>query len=683
MAAEINVSVRTWSQSAKATMTLDAALSELLTNCTDAYKGMFAPSGAAAASAAGATASADETRALMASLPVKLKIKHWSRIPRAARPVFVTIFPPDASTGDFGFLRVSDQATGLSFSSLKKCFITAVGVRTQEEGRRGFFSRGAKDCHALGDVRFESIKDGSYSSVMLDQWATVKVISEPRPATAEDRTRMCVPSGRNGTTVEIDFCASAAIPGAAKHVLAGMARNPMLDPIVRGHEATLYFRWASSPKYRRIQFPGRLDDMENVVSFSIKTCPTPVTNPAAAKTLGASLDLALADARDFDSGGVIIRGTHSVFGRTYFSIHNRRHPLAGHLRGILTAPYIEDLMHEADVNTESRTINPDNPFVPLDPARVYGLVERHPIVAELYKMASACVGEFLRSAEESRRLSQYQTQVVDCFDDFLDDLKSEGVKLDSLGQAPPRRRKRRGEDRPSVFDTHADSVDLAMAPPPPGKEDGADRLTSDAEAGTEKQILTRKARERMRRRRAKSRAPKETEAGDAPAAEASADDKDAVGAEAAKDAVDPEEDSQEPEGIKKMVFVIEYSPDVSAQVIPEVTGSVLKLRINAAHPSIVSHITVDPETLQLYGLHKRKIRIYALQLLADTVASMLVQARIDDGEDMSAAVALAEQSSVAAHLASVGGPILNALELEAPPETCVTIPEFLASGGVL
>ena len=55
-------------------------------------------------------------------------------------------------------IRVTDHALGLTASSLESCFLQ-LGNYTASDSSRGFFSRGAKDISALGDVIFETIKN--------------------------------------------------------------------------------------------------------------------------------------------------------------------------------------------------------------------------------------------------------------------------------------------------------------------------------------------------------------------------------------------------------------------------------------------------------------------------------------------------------------------------------------------
>ena len=74
-----------------------------------------------------------------------------------------------------GILKVTDQAIGLNGDDMKKCFLQ-VGNYTSQENNRGFFSRGAKDISALGDVYFESIRDNKYSKLLLDKDAKGEVL---------------------------------------------------------------------------------------------------------------------------------------------------------------------------------------------------------------------------------------------------------------------------------------------------------------------------------------------------------------------------------------------------------------------------------------------------------------------------------------------------------------------------
>ena len=61
---------------------------------------------------------------------------------------------------------VRDKAEGMTLEEMKLKFGN-VGTRRSEEGDRGFMSRGAKDCTALGKLMIESIKDEKYHKCEL------------------------------------------------------------------------------------------------------------------------------------------------------------------------------------------------------------------------------------------------------------------------------------------------------------------------------------------------------------------------------------------------------------------------------------------------------------------------------------------------------------------------------------
>jgi len=98
---------------------------------------------------------------------------------------------------------VRDYAIGLSGEDMVKCFLQ-VGNFTSHEGARGYFSRGAKDISALGDVTFETIKNGAYSAcrITYDAKASVLVMDETKNL---DQRRQNTGIKENGLLVTIDL----------------------------------------------------------------------------------------------------------------------------------------------------------------------------------------------------------------------------------------------------------------------------------------------------------------------------------------------------------------------------------------------------------------------------------------------------------------------------------------------
>ena len=80
-------------------------------------------------------------------------------------------------------LMVSDDGPGVNPDRMIECFAT-VGKYTAQEGSRGFFSRGASDCSALGDITFTSCHAHGSSVLTLHKNGTY--IFDRLPDTADD-----------------------------------------------------------------------------------------------------------------------------------------------------------------------------------------------------------------------------------------------------------------------------------------------------------------------------------------------------------------------------------------------------------------------------------------------------------------------------------------------------------------
>ena len=92
---------------------------------------------------------------------------------------------------------------------MNNCFLQ-VGNYTSQQDNRGFFSRGAKDISALGDVYFESIKDNKYSKILLDKNARGNAIFSNINIT--DVLRKKTEIIENGTRVTIELNDGVNIP---------------------------------------------------------------------------------------------------------------------------------------------------------------------------------------------------------------------------------------------------------------------------------------------------------------------------------------------------------------------------------------------------------------------------------------------------------------------------------------
>ncbi len=92
-------------------------------------------------------------------------------------------------------LVVRDKAEGMSSDDMQRCLLT-IGKYSSESGSRGYMGRGAKDCTALGDVTFSSIKDERYYQCRLTRDLKFILDVDGRKATTADREALGIKRGK-------------------------------------------------------------------------------------------------------------------------------------------------------------------------------------------------------------------------------------------------------------------------------------------------------------------------------------------------------------------------------------------------------------------------------------------------------------------------------------------------------
>jgi hypothetical protein len=100
---------------------------------------------------------------------------------------------------------VRDNACGLSSNELQKCFLQVGNYTADQTASRGFFSRGAKDISAIGNLTFDSIKNGIYSQCKLTTDVYGGITIADIPATDVLRNTYGMLGDMSGLQVTIDL----------------------------------------------------------------------------------------------------------------------------------------------------------------------------------------------------------------------------------------------------------------------------------------------------------------------------------------------------------------------------------------------------------------------------------------------------------------------------------------------
>ena len=130
-------------------------------------------------------------------------------------------------------IKCRDFATGLNSENLEKNFLQ-VGNYTSIEGNRGFFSRGAKDVSALGDVIFETIKDDKYSSCIIKYNSDAGMLESDISVLDQQEKRIDTGLSNNGLVVTLNLTENNKINDIQKLKLSiekhYSLRNILSDP---------------------------------------------------------------------------------------------------------------------------------------------------------------------------------------------------------------------------------------------------------------------------------------------------------------------------------------------------------------------------------------------------------------------------------------------------------------------
>ncbi len=278
---------------------------------------------------------------------------------------------------------VRDRAAG--FSDLAKK-IKRVGERTSRAGDRGFMARGLKDCAALGHVTVETIIDGRFDkaeitpAMQLIEWKSGRKGGEP--ATDEQRQRLGIRRGTNGTMVRVDLESRVSVPRletlkrelpwhyALRDIMAdGSASSIKVAYGGSKLEALTWIQPEADPVHdREYTVPGYPDARYR---FRLWKARHPLENPP--------------DPR-FRRTGILVKGNRGIHGVSFLVAELENDPAGEHYFGRIECSAIDALAEEYNARLEGgESHSAENPMFILDPNRRGGLEERHPFTKALYQ----------------------------------------------------------------------------------------------------------------------------------------------------------------------------------------------------------------------------------------------------------------------------------------------------------
>lgn len=312
-------------------------------------------------------------------------------------------------------IRVTDHALGLTSEGLQQCFLQ-LGSFTSSDSSRGFFSRGAKDISALGDVIFDTIKDGKYSQCVLNTDAYGMITISDIPATSEHRIQHNIPEPLNGLSVTLkllpnfqsidinnlyDICCKLG-------VLRDINTNPQNYIYLRkytGDAKTEIFN-------RRINYTYPNSQLLLDVEYTLPNYPE-----ESAKLVIYQSDTGLPQPIKESSleFGFLIKDSTSVYEINTVSDRFRWNPYMNHIYGYIKCDAIKKYLLDYDTNGPSIK----NPYPVIDPSRLTGVNKLHPLIIDIYSLPLLRIDLILRELNKS--VSSKSITIED-IDDILEEL---------------------------------------------------------------------------------------------------------------------------------------------------------------------------------------------------------------------------------------------------------------------
>lgn len=329
------------------------------------------------------------------------------------RNIYIDIINPDV-------IKVRDNAIGLSADGLQKCFLQ-VGDFTASNESRGFFSRGAKDISALGNIIFRTIKNDLYSECIIDINAYGQIITSDIDASIELRDLCGIKEG-NGLEVTIELLPMFQNIDYS-FTFQEIQKIAVLRDIVSNLNNFIYVRELSTDgtilstnRAEYIYPPSKQildmtfvvpDYLNNIARIVINATDTPISQPIKENQM------------EF---GFLIKDKTSIYEVSVIDSKYRWNPCINYIFGYLECNTIHDFLIDYDINGASIK----NPYPIIDPSRTTGVNKQHPFIQKMFEVINPRIDSILRSLNTT---SSSNSVSINDVNDIMNELIKYGVNL--------------------------------------------------------------------------------------------------------------------------------------------------------------------------------------------------------------------------------------------------------------
>jgi len=329
------------------------------------------------------------------------------------RVIDIEYFKPDQ-------VKIRDYAIGLSGEEMQNCFLQ-VGKYTNVTDSRGFFSRGAKDISAIGDIIFEAIKDNKYTKVLLNNDAYGKTEVFEEEATQEIRKSTKILDS-NGLVVTIkllsNFLIQDPVNFSSTIEKTSVLREINSDPnnIINYNvfdeknnnicKKRIFYKYPEGKLLLDVEFniqgyPGK------IARFVVYESKNPIPQPLKENEM------------EF---GFLIKSNRTVYEVGTIDNRFRWHPYIQYVYGYLLCDHIHEFLIDYDSNGPTKL----NPMPIIDPSRLSGVNKQHPFIIALHALPKVRLDQILR--ELNSRVSSRSINLND-MDSLFNELSNYGLQI--------------------------------------------------------------------------------------------------------------------------------------------------------------------------------------------------------------------------------------------------------------
>jgi len=321
---------------------------------------------------------------------------------------------------NYNTIKVRDFALGLTSSELETCFLQVGNLTSDTASSRGFFSRGAKDISAIGNITFNAIKNNKYSQIILTSDAYGKVNISDVDTTYDIRKSVGIYEPNNGLEVTISLLPNFYVsdPVACYNSLSKLAvlrdifsddTNEIYGCIYDNDTLMTRKRLSYTPPVGTLllELEYTVPNYDVQAKFVVYKADKPIDQPKKENEL------------EF---GFLIKDSTTIYEASTIADRFRFNPYMPQVFGYIYCDEIHRLLVEFDANGA----NSKNPYPILDPSRLTGLNASHPFVLSLLSVPSVRIDSILRELNTNTSSKVISLNEIG---DLMDELSKYGLNL--------------------------------------------------------------------------------------------------------------------------------------------------------------------------------------------------------------------------------------------------------------